>query len=567
MYIVVILYYIMKNEIGGTEMGKLRSLMKIGPYLKKNKLLLMFVIIGVIASTFVNLPIPYMTGKVVDEILIKNKSVEYLLIAGIIMLILYGVKYLVIILSSYLSTLLNTKISNGLKVDLICKIINLPMDYLGNVEKGYLQGRIAESNSISASLSTSIIGGLVNILDIIFAITAMFVINVKLAFMVLLILPVFFLVVKISNEGFTKVTTMSLEANAKVNAGCFEIINGIEEIKVLDGKQSSINKFKHTVQELIDVTLKQKRKMLFLSQNISGINDLGTLLILLISGIFIIKGNFTVGLYTTFVLYSTRIFNATQFLANIGPSLKQTCLSLERIYEFLDMDDENGSGSKEVVENIENIKFENVTFKYKRNSMETLKNFNLEIVTGDKVLIRGQNGSGKTTLIKLLERLYEPQSGRILINGKEMKKLNIDEFRKHIGIVSQNIFLFSGSVLDNILYGQEDGKREEVENLIKKLNLKTYIDKLPKGLDTEIIENNNGISGGQKQVIAFIRAVLSKKDVIILDEPIANIDIETRKIILEILKERFEHNILIIVSHFSEGLDFVNKIVEIKEND
>lgn len=122
---------------------------------------------------------------------------------------------------------------------------------------------------------------------------------------------------KISNEGFTKVTTMSLEANAKVNAGCFEIINGIEEIKVLDGKQSSINKFKRTVQELIDVTLKQKRKMLLLSQNISGINDLGTLLILLISGIFIIKGNFTVGLYTTFVLYSTRIFNATQFLANI----------------------------------------------------------------------------------------------------------------------------------------------------------------------------------------------------------------------------------------------------------
>lgn len=175
------------------------------------------------------------------------------------------------------------------------------------------------------------------------------------------------------------------------------------------------------------------------------------------------------------------------------------------------MDDESGNGSEEVIANIENIKFENVTFKYKRNSMETLKNFNLEIVTGDKVLIRGQNGSGKTTLIKLLERLYQPQSGRILINGKEMEKLNIDEFRKHIGIVSQNIFLFSGSVLDNILYGQEDGKREEVENLIRKLNLKTYIDKLPNGLDTEILENNNGISGDKSKLLLLLGQYFLKR--------------------------------------------------------
>ncbi len=206
---------------------------------------------------------------------------------------------------------------------------------------------------------------------------------------------------------------------------------------------------------------------------------------------------------------------------------------------------------------------ENVTFKYKNNVNNVLDSLNFRINKGEKVLISGENGVGKSTLIKLLSGLYEPIEGRILYNNLDLVTINKESLRERIGIVSQNIFLFKGTVLDNILYGQNEKKREDVEKLIIKLNLEPYISRLPKGLDSEIIQNNNGISGGQAQVIAFIRAIISNKDIIILDEPISNVDAETRNIILSILKESNFDGILIIISHFTEGMEFINKTIEI----
>ncbi|MCB2356523.1 ATP-binding cassette domain-containing protein [Clostridium estertheticum] len=141
--------------------------------------------------------------------------------------------------------------------------------------------------------------------------------------------------------------------------------------------------------------------------------------------------------------------------------------------------------------------------------------------------------------------------------------LHNPRLRERIGIVSQSIFLFKGTVLANILYGQTRKKLEDVEKLIKKLGLQEYINRLPNGLSTEITQNNSGISGGQAQVIAFIRVILSNKDVIILDEPISNVDTETRDLILGILRDKDFEGMLIVVSHVIEGMDFLNRVIEI----
>lgn len=545
-------------------MGKLRSLLKLKKYLIKYKGLFALSMVSILVGSFIAIPIPYITGKIVDNVFANSKKISQLLVYIIILAIFYVGKNLISISTNYLSSKFSNQISNDLKYELVDKILNLPMDYLGNIEKGYLQGRISECNAITATLSVNVVGTIVNCLDVILSIATMFVISPRLSVIVFMIIPLFFLVVKMANKGFTQISKAGLEANANLNAECFDIINGIEDIKLLSGKMSSLNKFKNKLNYLVKITLMQRKKMITLTQSIAGVNDLGTLIILLASGILIIKGEFTIGLYTTFTLYCSKIFASTQQLANVKPALKQTCLSVERIYEFLDMEDENSGKVKCIAGSIDRIRFENLTFKYKSNEANILENFNMDIKKGEKVLITGENGSGKSTIIKLLEGLYKPQYGRILFNEDDLSTLNLDILREKIGIVSQKIFLFKGTVLDNILYGQDKKERKDVEELINQLQLQDYMSKLPKGLDTPILDINSGVSGGQMQVIAFVRAILQKKDVIILDESISNVDIETRKIVLDILRNYNKECILIIVSHLTEGMDFINKTIHIK---
>lgn|GEM_PF-653223 len=547
-------------------MGELSSLLKLKPFFKKYKLLFGFGLIGTLLSSTVIIPVPYMIGKVMDNVLIGTKSFnEFYFYIGIIAA-LYILKYLISSASNYLSTKFNNLMSNELRYVIMDKVMNLPMDYLANVEKGYIQGRISECNYITSIFSATIITTLLSMIDAILSVSTMLILNYKLTIVVFILIPIFFFLAKVSDNGITKNTKKMLESSAILNAECFEILNGVEDIKILNGKAYSLAKFKKKLDEFIKITLKQNKTMLLLTQNISGANNLGTLLILLIAGILIIKGQFTVGLYTTFSLYSNKIFMSTQSLATIGPSLKQVCLSIERLYEIIEMDDENKGKNQYLNKKIESIKLENVTFKYKNNINNVLDSLNFEINKSEKVLISGENGAGKSTLIKLLAGLYEPIEGRILYNDLDLVTINKESLREHIGIVSQNIFLFKGTVLDNILYGKNEKKREDVEKLIIKLNLQHYISGLPKGLDSEIIQNNNGVSGGQSQVIAFIRAILSNKDIIILDEPISNVDAETRTIILNILKESNFDGILIIISHFIEGMDFINKTIKIEKN-
>lgn len=180
--------------------------------------------------------------------------------------------------------------------------------------------------------------------------------------------------------------------------------------------------------------------MILFIGNISLINDAGTLLILLISGLLILKGQFTVGLYTSFSLYSVKVFASTQGIASLTTSLKPVFLSIERLYELLDMKDENDGRENQLSSAIVSVDFQNVGFHYQDSLPDVFSNISFHLENGDRVLLQGENGSGKTTLVKLLLGLYSSTSGMILVNGKDAAGINCDSLRKHIGIVSQSIF-------------------------------------------------------------------------------------------------------------------------------
>jgi ATP-binding cassette subfamily B protein len=544
-------------------MGSWRSLFKIRPFLRKHRLIFFAGIIGILLSSLLTIPVPYLTGRLIDKVFLGNKSVHALFLYIGVIAILYLLDYGISIGAQNLFVKVNNSIVNELRHSIMSKVLDLPMSYLSRTEKGYVQARISECSSVGSLFSPTIIGVFLSIISALFAAVTMFAINYKLALVVAILTPFFFLSSKMSTKKFMKNTKAMMESSAVLNGECFEIMNGIEDIKALGGKKQHLATFQAKITELIRHSIRQSRSMILFMGNISLINDAGTLLILLISGLLILKGQFTVGLYTSFSLYSVKVFASTQGIASLSTTLKPVFLSIERLYELLDMKDENDGREKQLDSAIVSVDFQDVGFRYQDNLPDVFSNISFHLEKGDRVLLQGENGSGKTTLVKLLLGLYPSTSGMILVNGKDAAAINCDSLRKHIGIVSQSIFLFRGTVLDNILYGQEGKTRRDVQDLIDSLHLKDYISRFPKGLDTEISQNTSGVSGGQAQIIAFIRALLSGKELIIMDEPISNVDAETRDLLLHILKERNFNGILVVISHQTEGLGFLNKVIRI----
>lgn len=531
------------------------------PYIKKSKI---YLVLGLAETIFVSAivaPVPYLIGKVLDTLLINN--ITFSDIKGVLLSILtiYVVKFLLNISYQYFFARLQQNIVNEIRMDIVERLIDAPLSFINKREKGYILARIGEVQQIGAIFSPTIITSLVSIFEIIFCFAMMVCINVKLTLIAVIIVPGYFAISKAISKKITKNTILVQENIANLNADMFETLNGIEEVKLLNGKQTQLNKIFLKIKMVIKSSIKQSLSMVAFIQSISFVSDLVNLGVLALAGVFIISGEITVGVYTAFSIYINKILGVTQSVGTFEITIKPVCATIERVKELLFADLETRKDAGTLKEDISEIFFEDVSFGYKSNKV-FLNKITYRFSEGDRVLLLGGNGSGKTTFIKLLVGLYEPVEGNIFINGENMRKLNKEDIRKKVGIVSQDIFLFKGSVLDNILFGVDGKNRKDVENLLEKFELKDYINHLPNGLDTEIAQNGTGISGGQTQIIAFIRAIIKEKDILILDEATSNLDQDTCKRIISILSENELYKMLFIISHQNYEYIFVNKTIK-----
>ena len=533
------------------------------PILRESKFWFIIAIIGMIFSSLIAAPIPYFIGHIIDDVLLTSKEYTELYKTIFLISLIYFFRYLISILYQYFFSKVQQNVVNEIRISMINKIIDAPLSFLNKKEKGYILSRIAESGNVGVLFTPTFLGTFTGIFDFFFSLIIMINLSVKLTIIVLLVIPIYYFISKKSSQKMSESSLNVYENSAILNGEIFEMLNGIEDIKLLNGKDTQIEKIKGKLKNTIKSLIKQSLNFIFFVQNIVLTNNLVTALVLLISGVLILKDQLTIGIYTSFSLYLTMLLATTQSLGSLEVTLKPVSISVERIKEFLTLDGENSDNVKPFNESIETITFKDVSFKYNDHSEMILNNFNAQITKGDKVLISGVNGSGKSTLIKLITGLYTPQFGNILINNQDISFLNKKSIRDRIGIVSQNIFLFKGTVLENILYGQTDKTRDDIINVINEYKLSEYINRFDKGLDTEVVQNGSGISGGQAQIIAFLRAIVKRRDLIILDEAIANLDIETKKHILEIIKEKELCNILLIISHQEDGLEFVNRVIQL----
>ncbi|PGR36735.1 multidrug ABC transporter ATP-binding protein [Bacillus cereus] len=540
-----------------------KELLFLYPYLKNTKSLLAFGLLGMVIASLIIAPIPYIIGYIIDKVILLNKSYDQLLKTTLILLLIYCINYLISIGYEYLFTRVQQNVVNEIRLSMISNIIDAPLSYINQKEKGYILSRIAESGNVSALFSPNLLRVFSGIFDFFFALFIMFNLSVKLTGIIVIIIPIYFVISKYSSKMISKSTTNVYESSAVLNAEMYETLNGIEDIKLLNGKNIQTNKIKAKLNDVIKSALKQSLHFIFFMQNLIVTNNFVTVIVLLVSGILILQNQLTIGVYTSFSIYMAKLLATTQALGSLDITLKPVCISIKRIKEFLNLDVENTLGTNIMKEPINSIEFKDVCFKYNENSDLIFDHFNVQIEKGDKLLIDGINGSGKSTFIKLLTGLYQPKSGKILINNIDYNLIHKESIRDRIGIVSQNIFLFKGTILDNILYGQTNKTKEDVVKLIKRYHLTSHLNRFENGLDTIIVQDGSSVSGGQAQFIAFLRAILTQRDIIILDEAASNLHIDTRNLMYEILQNYNICNILIMISHQQDGLYFLNKTLEL----
>lgn len=526
--------------------NKIKQIKKINRIVEIKKLPFFLCFVGFLFVSLLAIFIPALIGKSIDA-LNTEKELSRFIVFVIVIFLIYLLKYIISISSNNALVRISSEFMNRLRVQLLSKMIDLPMQYLSKTEKGYLLGRIDECDEVESLFSNATFNSIGSLLTSFFSLFIMFLLNYKLTLIVLAIVPLAYMLSKKSFNKMSKYVSQTMETNAELSAEGFEILNGVEDVKVLGMKEKGLQKFSDKANLYTKYKILQSRSINILEENIEIVCSIAALLILLVSGVLIIHDEITIGLYTAFSLYLTQVLGGVLNIAGLQMATKPALISIERISSIFEMEQEH-TGTI-ISDDIRKIECKNISFRYEKDHPLVLDKFNLLMNAGDKIFIKGANGTGKTTLVKLLLSLYQPCEGSVYINDMDAKLMNSDSIRKRIGVVSQNIFLFKGTVLDNILCAQIDKTREDVIALLCRLKLDDYFRRFPNYLDTDISQNLNGISGGQMQMIAIVRAILSEKSMVIMDEPLSNIDLGSCSILVDLLSDwKFSH-ILIVISH------------------
>lgn len=402
------------------------------------------------------------------------------------------------------------------------------------------------SNSISQSI-TQLMSGIIVIAG---SLIMMLVLSPILTLASLVTVPLVFLLTR----TIAKRTSVLFKAQqvqlGKLNGQLEETISGIEVVKAFNHEEKVIAEFEAVNEKLREVGLKAQIWSGFLMPIINVINNLGFAIVAVVGGILAVKGMMTVGAIASFITYSRQFVRPLNDLAQIFNILQSGVAGAERVFEVIDEPEETADqpGAIPLAKPKGHVVFENVSFGY-REDVPILKNVSFEAEIGSSTALVGPTGAGKTTIVNLLTRFYDVTGGRILLDGRDIREYTRDSLRSSFGFVLQDTYLFSGTIKDNIKYGKPEATDDEVISAARMANADTFINRLPRGLETKLSENGGNLSQGQRQLLAIARVILAKPAVLILDEATSSIDTRTERHIQAALLHLMEGRTSFIIAH------------------
>ena len=542
---------------------------KLKKYIKKYYVLIILNILLALVSSAVSAAPVTLIKKLFDKgIHGKNETAILYAVGGMILLSILGA-FLV-----YWTTMLSGKISSSIYKnivdDLYVKIQSLDMEYFSRTKVGELMTKVLND---PANVNTFILE-FFEFLKYIFTAISFLVIAIhtdwKLTIGMFVSAPILMITVKKYSKKLKKSGKERQETTGILNSKLQETLSGIRVIRAFATEKQEIHNLKKISLELKKVVMKTVGYNAKSNSVSEALNYIMVAILLLFGGYRILRGRvFTTGDFITIMTSIGSMYTPIRRSANIYNSLSTNIPSIGRIFEILDVVPEiaDAPDCVKFEEFRSDITFENVDFRYKDNDEKILKNINLVAKKGETVALVGNSGGGKSTLVNLIPRFFDVDAGMITIDGINVKDYKIKSLRKKIGIVPQETFLFGGTVLENIKYGNQKASVEEVIEAAKKANAHEFIEKLEQGYETEIGERGVKLSGGQKQRISIARAILENPQILILDEATSALDNESEQLVQDALEKLMKGKTTFVIAHRLSTIINSDKIVVIQQGE
>lgn len=553
------------------------SLKKLISSLKPYKAKIMVVFMFSILSTLFTIVGPKVLGNATTELyngviakLNNTGSINFNKLHTILVTLL--ILYIISAIFNYVQGVVVSKISAKYTMDLRRKVNRkmerLPLKYFDKKSHGEVLSLITNDiDKISQNLSNALTETVTCIVALLGMLIMMFSINVTMTLAIIIILPIcMMLTIKIASKG-QKYFTYRQEGLAKVDTKVEEMLRNHNIIKVFNSEDKILKDFNKENDSLADNTWKSTFIGGIMHPIMMLIGNLSYVVIAFLGGLFVIQGKITVGNIQSFITYAKNFTNPIGNLASIMTELESMIAASERVEDYLLEEEEKKLENPVLLENVKgNITFDHVKFGYDENK-PIIKDFSAYVEKGKKIAIVGPTGSGKTTLVKLLMRFYDVNSGSILIDNINIQDVDRNELRKNIGMVLQDTWLYSDTIMENIRYGKLDATDDEVIEASKEAQVHHFIQTLPNSYNMQINEETSNISEGQKQLLTIARAILRDPKVLILDEATSSVDTRTEELIQKAMDSLMKGRTSFIIAHRLSTIKNADLILVLKDGD
>ncbi len=518
------------------------------------------------AATLFAFPPPLITRYLVDDVILGR---QVGLLTGAILLLIgcLVAEKIARLLEDFYFARFEQNITLDIQQDLIDRVLHFPKSFFDDQQTGYLQSRITEDvDGIRWFFSSTIVHVVSNVLRFLGGIVFLFYLEWRLAIAVLILLPGLVWMIRFFSGRIHILSHQAMEHKADVSGHVQESLSEASLIKAYANEDRTRNRLMSSFRKAFQINLEQRAINSLAGLSINAMPGLARIITLAVGAFWIIKGQWTIGSLLAFQAYLAYVFGPAQFLASSNLQFQKALAALERVSALFDIVPEDNRESGRPVDQLKgDIEFKNVSFGY--NGYEpVLKDISLHIRPGERVALVGPSGIGKTTLMSLILRFYRTTVGEIYFDGQPATDFNTGSLRRRIGYASQRPRILSGTVIDNLRYGNPDAEKEKIVQAAKTAGIHDDIENLPDGYETGIGEKGLNLSEGQKQRLSIARALVKDPDILILDEPTSALDSVTEKSLFDELPSLVNGKTVFMASHRLSAIKQADRILVLNES-
>lgn len=556
---------ILEDNIMKENLKKMISYYK--PYKKVFFADTLFAIIASIVALIIPLVVRYITSTVVHMNPQQAfKQIMYIAIAVFVLIIIQI--YCNYFISNY-GHVMGAKIEYDMRAEIFAHFQKMPFSFFDDQKVGQLMSRItSDLFDITELLHHGPENVTISVIKIIGALCILLSIDKKLALAAFALVPFMIVYAYFFNKKMKQTFRINRKKIAAINEQIEDNLSGIRVVKSFANEQLENEKFKIGNKAFLEAKKNNYKYMGGYNAGLIGFNTMINLVVIVAGGIMFTKNMVNVTDFVTFLLYINIFTDPVKTLIDFTEQFQNGYSGYERFRQILDMEPEikDKEGAKELTNVVGNIKFDNVSFRYNDNAHRVLKHINLEIPAGSYIALVGSSGAGKTTLCNLIPRFYDVTKGSISIDDEDIRNVKLKSLRNNIGMVQQDVYLFAGTIYENIKYGKPTATKKEVIAAAKEANAYDFIMSLPNGFDTDIGQRGIKLSGGQKQRLSIARVFLKNPPILIFDEATSALDNESEKVVQESMEKLAKNRTTLVIAHRLSTIRNAEKILVLTEN-